>query len=50
METDLDMKAVNWRQLAKIFFGWAITLPSSGLIAGLVVVTAINTPRWDMVA
>tara|TARA_R110002003_G_scaffold145_1_gene13364 strand:- start:8284 stop:8880 length:597 start_codon:yes stop_codon:yes gene_type:complete len=41
-----DLKAVNWKQLAWIFFGWVATLPASGLIAGLLCVMALNTPHF----
>ncbi|KAH7079416.1 phosphate-repressible phosphate permease-like protein [Paraphoma chrysanthemicola] len=41
-----DVKAVNWKQLGWIFFGWVMTLPVSGLIAGLLCVMALNTPHF----
>ncbi|KAF2657176.1 phosphate-repressible phosphate permease [Lophiostoma macrostomum CBS 122681] len=41
-----DLGAVNWRQLAFIFIGWVLTLPSAGLIAGLLCVTALNAPHF----
>lgn len=41
-----DVKAVNWKQLGFIFMGWVITLPVSGLIAGLLCVMALNTPHF----
>ncbi|OAL46839.1 phosphate-repressible phosphate permease-like protein [Pyrenochaeta sp. DS3sAY3a] len=41
-----DVKAVNWRQLGFIFMGWVITLPASGLIAGVLCVMALNTPHF----
>lgn len=41
-----DLKAVNWAQLGFIFMGWVITLPASGLIAGLLCVMALNTPHF----
>ena len=41
-----DLKAVNWRQMAKIFLGWVLTLPAAGLIAGLICVMALNAPSF----
>ncbi|PGH14979.1 hypothetical protein AJ80_05742 [Polytolypa hystricis UAMH7299] len=41
-----DLGAVNWRQLAWIFSGWVLTLPCAGLIAGLLMVMALNTPHF----
>jgi phosphate/sulfate permease len=41
-----DLGAVNWRQLAYIFFGWVLTLPCAGLISGLLCVMALNTPHF----
>ena len=42
---NFDVKAVNWRQVAFIFSGWILTLPCAGLIAGLVMGMALNTPH-----
>lgn len=39
-----DLGAVNWRQLGFIFCGWVLTLPSAGLISGLMCVMALNSP------
>ena len=41
-----DLKAVNWRQMAKIFFGWILTLPCAGLCGGLLCLIALNTPHF----
>ncbi|PNP51280.1 hypothetical protein FNYG_15905 [Fusarium nygamai] len=41
-----DLGAVNWRQLAWIIGGWVLTLPSAGLIAGLLTVMALNAPQF----
>ncbi|KAF5264452.1 hypothetical protein FOXYS1_4766 [Fusarium oxysporum] len=41
-----DLGAVNWRQLLWIFSGWVLTLPSAGLIAGLLTVMALNAPQF----
>ncbi|KAK3669824.1 hypothetical protein LTR78_010282 [Recurvomyces mirabilis] len=43
---NLDLGAVNWRQLAWIFGGWVLTLPCSALIAGLLCLIALNTPHF----
>lgn len=40
-----DLGAVNWKQLAFIFGGWILTLPSAGLISGLLCLMALNTPH-----
>ncbi|KAI4251806.1 MAG: hypothetical protein LQ352_004652 [Teloschistes flavicans] len=42
---NFDLKAVNWRQIAFIFSGWVLTLPCAGLISGLVMGMALNTPH-----
>ncbi|KFA69377.1 hypothetical protein S40285_08898 [Stachybotrys chlorohalonatus IBT 40285] len=44
---NFDAGAVNWRQLAWIFSGWVLTLPSAGLIAGLLTVMALNAPQFN---
>ncbi|KAI1971598.1 hypothetical protein LOZ53_004453 [Ophidiomyces ophidiicola] len=41
-----DLGAVNWRQLAWIFSGWLLTLPSAGLVSGLLMLMALNTPHF----
>ncbi|PLB48643.1 phosphate transporter [Aspergillus steynii IBT 23096] len=41
-----DLGAVNWRQLGYIFCGWVLTLPSAGLVAGLICLMALNTPHF----
>ncbi|KAF2021377.1 putative phosphate-repressible phosphate permease [Aaosphaeria arxii CBS 175.79] len=43
---NMDLGAVNWKQLAFIFMGWVATLPSAGLIAGLLCAMALNTPHF----
>ena len=37
--------AVNWKQCAYIFSGWVITMPVAGLISGLFMLIALNTPH-----
>lgn len=39
-------RAVNWKQIAFIASSWVITLPSAGLISGLLMVMALNTPHF----
>lgn len=41
-----DLGAVNWSQLAFIFMGWVLTLPSAGLISGLLCLMALNAPSF----
>ena len=36
-----DLEAVNWAQLVLVFMGWVVTLPASGLLAGLLCVMAL---------
>ncbi|KAL8777216.1 MAG: hypothetical protein Q9213_007959 [Squamulea squamosa] len=42
---NLDVRAVNWRQILFIFSGWILTLPCAGLLSGLVMGMALNTPH-----
>ncbi|KMU88831.1 phosphate permease PHO89 [Coccidioides immitis H538.4] len=41
-----DLGAVNWRQLLWIFGGWVLTLPCAGLVSGLLMLMALNTPHF----
>lgn len=41
-----DFKSINWKQLAHIFLGWVLTLPSAGLISGIIMGMALNVPQW----
>ncbi|KAF1922082.1 phosphate transporter [Ampelomyces quisqualis] len=43
---NFDIRAVNWKQIAFIFSSWIITLPSAGLISGLLMAMALNTPHF----
>ena len=43
---NLSFGAVNWRQMAFILFGWVMTLPCAGLISGLLMLMALNTPHF----
>ncbi|KAK0108162.1 hypothetical protein ONS95_002984 [Cadophora gregata] len=38
-------KAINWKQIGFIVIGWFITLPVAGLISGLLMAMALNTPH-----
>lgn len=41
-----DIKAINWRMIAWIYFGWIITLPVTGIIAGCLMGIIINAPQF----
>lgn len=43
---NFDLRAVNWKQIAFIFSSWIITLPGAGLISGLLMAMALNTPHF----
>lgn len=43
---NFSVGAVNWRQLLFILSGWILTLPIAGLIAGLLMLMALNTPHF----
>ncbi|KAL5512357.1 hypothetical protein ACEPAG_3349 [Sanghuangporus baumii] len=42
------LKAINWRMIAWIYFGWLVTLPVAGLISGGMIGIIINAPRWGL--
>lgn len=42
---NFDVKAVNWKQVLFIFSGWILTLPCAGLLSGLTMAMALNTPH-----
>ncbi|GAQ09917.1 hypothetical protein ALT_7238 [Aspergillus lentulus] len=42
----IDLKSINWKQLAKIFLGWVLTLPCAGLISGIIMGMVLNVPQW----
>lgn len=44
--TNGDLKSINWKQLGKIFIGWVLTVPSAGLISGIIMGMALNVPHW----
>lgn len=41
-----DWRTINWRMVAWIYFGWFITLPVTGLIAGCLLAVIINAPQF----
>jgi phosphate/sulfate permease len=41
-----NIKAINWRMVAWIYFGWIITLPITGVVAGCLMGIIINAPRF----
>ena len=43
---NFSLGAVNWRQMVWIVFGWVITLPVAGMISGVLMVLALNTPHF----
>ncbi|OWB71732.1 hypothetical protein B5S31_g1425 [[Candida] boidinii] len=43
---NLDLKGCNWRMVLYIYFGWIITLPCAGVIAGILCGIVVNAPRW----
>ncbi|ODV92666.1 hypothetical protein CANCADRAFT_30759 [Tortispora caseinolytica NRRL Y-17796] len=44
---NMDFKAINWRMVAWIYFGWFLTLPIAGLVAGIINGIIINAPNWS---
>jgi PiT family inorganic phosphate transporter/sodium-dependent phosphate transporter len=43
---NMNLGAVNWRQLAWIFGGWVLTLPAAGIFSGLLTAMALNAPQF----
>jgi sodium-dependent phosphate transporter len=41
-----EIRAVNWRVVAWSYFAWFVTLPSTAVIAGLLMAFTINAPQW----
>lgn len=41
-----DIKSINWRMIAWIYFGWIITLPVTGVISGCLMGIILNAPQW----
>ncbi|RMY70247.1 hypothetical protein D0863_05921 [Hortaea werneckii] len=44
--TNNDLKSINWKQIGKIFVGWVLTVPCAGLVSGIIMGMALNTPVW----
>lgn len=44
--TNGDLKSLNWKQIGKIFIGWVLTLPAAGLVSGILMGMALNTPHF----
>lgn len=40
-----DLRGVNWRMVLWCYFGWIITLPVAGIIAGVITGIILNAPR-----
>ncbi|KAL4876433.1 phosphate transporter [Aspergillus karnatakaensis] len=41
-----DWRCINLRLVAWIYFGWIITVPVTGLMAGMLMGLILNAPRW----
>lgn len=41
-----DWRAINWRMVAWIYLGWFITVPSAGLISGILMGFITFAPHW----
>lgn len=41
-----DWRAINWRMVAFIYFGWVITVPTAGLISGCLMGAITYSPSW----
>ncbi|KAG9128571.1 Na+/Pi symporter [Ceratobasidium sp. 392] len=41
-----DLKALNWRMFAWIFFSWVLTVPCAGILAGCLFGIIANAPRF----
>lgn len=44
--TNGDLRSLNWKQIGKIFVGWVLTLPCAGLVSGILMGMALNTPHF----
>ncbi|QPC76095.1 hypothetical protein HYE68_006847 [Fusarium pseudograminearum] len=42
-----DWRAINWRMVAWIYLGWFITVPTAGLISGILMAFITNAPNWS---
>lgn len=41
-----DVRAVNWKMVLWILFGWVITIPITGVGAGVIFAIILNSPRF----
>lgn len=41
------LKAVNWKRVGLLVFSWIMTIPIAGLIGGLLMGLALNTPHFN---
>ena len=44
---NMTPKAVNWKQIGHICFGWVLTLPCAGFLAGSLMAMALNVPHFS---
>ncbi|KAH7010404.1 phosphate transporter [Ilyonectria destructans] len=42
-----SLKAVNWKRVGLLVFSWIMTIPIAGLIGGLLMGLALNTPHFN---
>ncbi|KAF7554713.1 hypothetical protein G7Z17_g2708 [Cylindrodendrum hubeiense] len=42
-----SLKAVNWKRVGLLVFSWIMTIPIAGLIGGLLMGLALNTPHFS---
>jgi solute carrier family 20 (sodium-dependent phosphate transporter) len=40
------IKAVNWQRVGLLLFGWIMTIPIAGTLAGCLMGLALNTPHF----
>ncbi|RSL84331.1 Phosphate-repressible phosphate permease pho-4 [Fusarium floridanum] len=42
-----DWRSINWRMVGWIYMGWFITVPTAGLISGILMAFITNAPNWS---
>ncbi|KAH7250642.1 Na+/Pi symporter [Fusarium solani] len=42
-----DWRSINWRMVGWIYMGWFITVPTAGLISGILMAFITNAPNWN---
>jgi sodium-dependent phosphate transporter len=42
-----DWRSINWRMVGWIYVGWFITVPTAGLISGILMAFITNAPNWN---